>query len=136
MAVLRAANNDHSNGYLFQLNQLVRAEVFDDILEQGEYLHEQGYYQAAGVLADAVLEDSLRKLCERNGISLDMTPKLDSMNAELAKKGVYSVLIQKRITSLADIRNKAAHGKWNDFSSSDVKDMLKHVRDFVTDYSV
>jgi hypothetical protein len=58
------------------------------------------------------------------------------MNAELAKKGVYSVLMQKRITSLADTRNKAAHGQWNDFSSADVEDMLKHVRDFLTDYSV
>ena len=41
-----------------------------------------------------------------------MKPKLGTMNAGLAKQGVYNKLTQKRITALADIRNKAAHGEW------------------------
>jgi hypothetical protein len=56
------------------------------------------------------------------------------MNAELAKKGIYNTLVQKRITWLADIRNRAAHGKWSEFSSADVEAMLRQVRDFVTDF--
>jgi len=56
------------------------------------------------------------------------------MNSELAKKGVYNTLVQKRITWLADIRNKAAHGEWSEFTQADVDTMLRQVRDFVTDY--
>jgi hypothetical protein len=108
--------------------------VFDDFLEQAQHLFDQGYYQPAAVLAGGVLEDSLRKLSDRNNITLPTKPKLDSMNAELAKKGVYNVLVQKRVTWLADIRNKAAHGLWSEFTVQDVEAMLRQVRDFVTDY--
>jgi hypothetical protein len=54
---------------------------------------------AAAVIAGTVLETALRQLC------------LDRMNADLAKAGVYNSLMQKRITALAAIRNRAAHGK-------------------------
>lgn len=82
--------------------------MFGDLLEQSEHLLEQGYYQAAAVLAGGILEDSLRKLCQTHGVSIPAKPKIDAMNSELTKKGIYSVLVQKRITWLADIRNKAA----------------------------
>ncbi len=134
MAVLRAVWNDYSKGYLIETKMLIRAEVFDDFLEQAQHLFDQGYYQPAAVLAGGILEDALRKLCERNGITLPDKPKLDGMNAELVKKGAYNTLVQKRVTLLADIRNKAAHAQWSDFSSADVENMLRHVRDFVTDY--
>ncbi len=134
MAVLNAAWNDYSKGYLNELKTLVRAEIFDDFLELAQYLYDQGYYQPAAVLAGGVLEDSLRKVCDKSGIPLQAKPKLDSMNAELAKQGVYNTLVQKRITWLADIRNKAAHAQWSTFSATDVDAMLRQVRDFVTDY--
>ena len=53
------------------------------------------------------------------------------MNSELAKQGVYSKLMQKRITWLADIRNKAAHGEWDKFTKTDVENMLRDVSQFM-----
>jgi hypothetical protein len=135
LAVIKAAQNDYVKGYLIEARTLITAEVFDDILEQAEHLLQQSYYQAAAVLAGCVLEDTLRKVAERNGCTLQDRPKLDGINAELAKKGVYNTLVQKRITWLADLRNKAAHGKASEFSATDVETMLRQVRDFVTDYS-
>ena len=52
------------------------------------------------------------------------------MNSDLAKKGIYNKLSQKQITAYADVRNNAAHGKWNEFAKTDVEDMLKGVRNF------
>jgi hypothetical protein len=112
LGTLRAAKEDFELGYLFDTRVLIGAEVFDDFLEQAEYLFDSGYYQPAAVVAGSVLEDGLRKLCMRHEVSLSATPKLDAMNASLAKQGVYNKLMQKRITALADIRNKAAHGQW------------------------
>jgi hypothetical protein len=134
LGVIKAAWNDYSKGYLLDVKTLVRAEVFDDILEQAEQLFDQGYNQPAAVLAGCVLEDTLRKMCDLKGISLPPKPKLDTMNAELAKSGAYNTLVQKRVTMLADIRNKAAHGQLSEFSVSDVNDMLQQVREFVTNY--
>lgn len=56
---------------------------------------------------------------------------MDPMNVELTKAGVYNTLIQKRITALADLRNKAAHGKWNEFDGTDVRQMIDQVRTFM-----
>ena len=119
--ILKAAKDDYANDQLFELRQIIEAEVFDDFLEQAAHLLSSGYYQPAAVITGCVLEDGLQKLCGKHGITLASNPKMDSMNAELAKAGVFSKLVQKRITTLADIRNKAAHGKWNEFTSDDVK---------------
>ena len=86
---------------------------------------------AAAVTAGTVLETSLRQLCDENNIGHG---KLDKMNADLAKAGVYNVLTQKRVTALADIRNNAAHGKPDEFKKEDVNDMIRDVNNFLVDH--
>lgn len=135
LGILRGAKDDYEQEFLFDTRILIEAEVFDDFLEHGEHLLLSGYYQPAAVVIGSVLEDGLedglRKLCERHEVPLTVKPKLDTMNADLAKQGVYNKLTQKRITALADIRNKAAHGEWDKFTKSDVEDMLRDVRQFM-----
>ncbi len=134
LGILKAAKDDYEHGILFETRVLIEAEVFDDFLEQADHLLQQGYYQPAAVVAGAVLEDGLRKLCDRNDIPLPDKPKLDTMNADLAKRGVYNKLVQKQVTALADLRNKAAHGQWDQFTEADVTNMLQHVRAFMAMY--
>lgn len=132
--VLRAAEDDVKSGALFEVRKLVEAELFDDFLDQAEHLLKAGYYQPAVVVAGCVLEDGLRKLCTRQGITLSAKPKLDSMNATLAKSGLYTKLTQKRITAMADLRNSAAHGKWSDFDKKEATTMIRDTRDFMEKY--
>lgn len=132
--VLRAAKDDYEQGYLFNTRTLIEAEVFDDFLEQAGNLLASGYHQPAAVVIGSVLEDGLRKLCTKREVPLSAKPKLDTMNANLAKQGVYNKLMQKRVTMLADIRNKAAHGEWNEFTKADVEDMLRGVCQFMEKY--
>ncbi len=73
----------------------------------------------------------MRKLCARQEIELSPRPKLDTMNAALAKSGAYNKLTQKRVTALADIRNRAAHAEWDEFTNADVDVMLRDVRQFM-----
>jgi HEPN domain-containing protein len=134
LGVLKAAKDDYEHGYLFDARVLIQAEVFDDFLEQAKHLFDNGYHAPAAVIAGSVLEDGLRKLCVRKGIALPSKPKLDTMNAELAKAGVYNILVQKKITALADLRNKAAHGRWSEFTPTDVEQMLAQVRSFMADH--
>ena len=132
--ILQSARDDVANGALFEIKALITAEVFDDFLEQGQALLTAGYVAPAAVVIGAVLEDGLRKLCAKSGITLPEKPKLDSMNGALAKAGVYNVLTQKKVTALADIRNSAAHGNWDKFEASDVDNMLQWTNDFMQKY--
>ena len=132
--ILKAAKDDFEQGYLFNVKKLIEAEIFDDFIEQGEHLNKLGYFQAAAVVIGCVLEDGLRKLCHSNSIPIADKPKLDKMNADLSKAGIYNKLTQKKITAIADLRNKAAHGQWDQFNKDDVEDMIRSVRRFMEDF--
>ena len=134
LIILKAAKEDYIEGELIEFRTLIEAEVFDELLEQAEELFKKGYYQPAAVIAGCVSEDGLRKLCARNSIALSAKATIEPMNVELAKAGIYNKLVQKKITALADLRNKAAHGEWSEFTEKDVEDMIRDVRRFMEDY--
>ena len=54
------------------------------------------------------------------------------MNAELAGANVYSKLDQKNVTAWLDLRNKAAHGKYGEYTKEQVALLIQSVRDFIT----
>ncbi len=130
--VIKAAKNDYETDTLFELQDLITANLFEDFLEQAEILIAAKYYQPAAVIVGAILEDGLRKMCHKNNITLPERPKLDWMNSELVKKGEYNKLVQKNITAYADLRNNAAHGKWDEFTKDDVDDFLQWTRRFMS----
>jgi hypothetical protein len=126
-AVFFAAKEDFEGGYLVSVRNLVQAEVAGSEIDQATELWDSGYTTAAAVVAGVVLETTLRTLCEVNSLPIG---KLDKMNADLVKAGVYNSLKQKSITSLAAVRNSAAHGKTDEFTAQDVKSMISDVQRF------
>ncbi|HTR35467.1 MAG TPA: hypothetical protein VMH80_06180 [Bryobacteraceae bacterium] len=133
VGILEAAHKDYKAGCLVEIRYLVRADLLSDFLAQAECLLSNGYAQAAASLAGAVLEDTLRKLCDRNGISYTSKAGIEVLNTELARKVVYDKLIQKEITAKADLRNSADHGHFDKVRHQDVQDMLRWVQRFVTE---
>lgn len=132
LAVLRDA---YDKGYLRTIEEFVHADLFSDFLEMAEYLLAEGYKDPAAVIAGSVLEEHLRKLCQLNGITIldgGKTKKADTMNADLAGKNVYTKLDQKSITAWLDLRNKAAHGKYGEYSREQVDLMLRGIRNFLS----
>jgi len=127
-AVFLAFKEDFLGGYLTSYKSIVQAELFETELEQARELLSAGYSAPAAVIAGVVLETSLRELCSRESITFG---KMDKMNADLAKSGIYNSIVQKQITSFAGIRNSAAHGKPNEFSKADVEQMIVGIENFL-----
>lgn len=123
-SVFMAAKEDFEGGYLSSIRTLVQAEVFSTELDQARELLAAGYSAAAAVITGVVLETNLRELCKRHTV---VVGKLERMNADLVKAGAYNVLVQKKITALAAIRNSAAHGNITEFKQTDVESMLADV---------
>jgi hypothetical protein len=123
-AVFHAAKEDYLGGYLSTVRDLVQAELFDDELGQAKELLDKKYHVASAIIAGVVLETGIRELCKKNNIE---TGKLNKMNDDLAKNGVYNSLIQKQVTALAGIRNSAAHGKTDEFTIEQVENMIKEI---------
>jgi hypothetical protein len=88
--VLAALRMDYDAGYLRSVEELIHADVFGDFLAMADELQKKGYKDPAAVIAGSVLEEHLRKLAERHGVSVAVTgrpKKADTVNADLAKAG-------------------------------------------------
>lgn len=135
VGALRALRRDYDAGFLVRVQSLVRAELFVDFVEMAEHLLEQGYKDPAAVLVGSVLEGHLRALCGVAGIPCEVAgkpKKADTMNAELARAGVYNKLDQKNVTAWLDLRNQAAHGHYGEYTEEQVSSMLGAVREFMS----
>ena len=134
VGILEAAYKDFTDGMLVEIRNLVRADLIDDLLSQAEILLENGYNIPAASLAGAILEDTLRKLCDSNSIAYPDKTNINLLNTELSKAEVYDKLINKEIIAKADLRNNADHGHFDKVRVEDVRDMLRWIRRFVSEY--
>ncbi len=139
MGVVYALYSDIKAGYLQSLVELVHAEAFADFLDMAQHLLDTGYKDAAGVIAGSALESHLRLLCAKSGIATEIVrpdgsaapKKADAMNADLVRANAYSKLDQKGVTAWLDLRNKAAHGEYEEYRPEQVTLMIAGVRNFL-----
>jgi hypothetical protein len=90
-------------------------------------------------IAGSTLENHIKELCTKNNIPLNITTqkgihnkKNDQINSDLAAANIYSKLDQKNVTAWLDLRNKAAHGKYLEYSKEQVELLISSIRDFIT----
>lgn len=139
LGILGAILDEVIGGWLYTIKGLVSAEIFSDFLEMAEHLLKEGYKDPAAVMIGSVLEEHLRQLCQKNNVDIvvvkgtDTIPKkADAMNIDLCKATVYNMLDQKQITSWLDLRNKASHGKYSEYTKEQVDIMYQGVLNFIS----
>lgn len=132
--ILQAVREDLSLGYLAEVRALVAAEVFSDFLEMADHLLDAGYHDPAASLSGAVLENGLRQIAAKHGVTVKARDDLSSLNSKCAAAGVYNRLVQKKAQVWIGVRNHADHGEFSEYQESDVRDMLAGVRDFLGTY--
>lgn len=133
--VVRTLRAEYAGGYLRTIQDRIRSDVFSDTLERAEYLvADEGLKDPAAVLVGSVLEQHLRKLCDKHAVTLPDRATIDPMNAALVKAKVYGKNEQKQITAWAGVRNSAAHGTFTEFTADQVKLMIQGVRLFLATY--
>lgn len=132
---LRALRADFEAGYLTSLTELVHGDLFADFLEMSEHLLNEGYKDAAAVIAGSTLEGHLRALAEKSGLpttSQGGDPLTASrLTNDLRGNEVFGKGDQKSVTACLDIRNNAAHGDYDRYEAGQVGLLISGVRDFV-----
>jgi hypothetical protein len=136
--ILKGVQHDLKSGMLLDFRRLLQAEIFADFIEMAEHLLNAGYKDAAAVLLGAVLEDALRKVATAAGVAT-VSPNgkpltIDPLNVAIAKTGTYGPLVQKQITTWANLRNDAAHGNFSKYDAEQTRQMLLFVQKFCADY--
>jgi len=136
IGISEALVSDLKAGYLKSMEEIIHGELFGDYLEGADHLVDNGYKDAAAVIAGSTLETHLKQLATANGISTkkhDGQPKkADALNSEIVKASIYDKLEQKNVTAWLGLRNDAAHGNYGKYSEAQAKLMISGIRDFIT----
>tara|TARA_B110000908_G_C10165884_1_gene408346 strand:+ start:461 stop:1117 length:657 start_codon:yes stop_codon:yes gene_type:complete len=135
IGITQALKEDLELGYIQSLVEIVHSEIFSDFLDMARHLNNSGYKDSSAVLAGSTLESHLRKLALKNSIEVekdDRPIKANKLNAELTKADIYGLLDQKNITAWLDLRNKAAHGNYEEYTKEQVDLLIAGIQDFIT----
>ncbi len=138
-SVFRSAKEQFEGGYLFDVQNLVHAEVFSNELEQAEHFLNNKYDVAAAVTVGVVLETTIKKLCTLQSPPIDLHgsndkgKKTDTLITDLKTAGVYNEAVAKQLRAWMNVRNDAAHGTRGngEFDEGEIRRMIDGVQDFV-----
>jgi hypothetical protein len=128
--VVKSLRTAWEAGYLDTVRELIHGETFADFLDMADHLLKESYKDAAAVIAGGVLEQHLRALCVKHGVS-PVPGNLNALNTALYHKA-YESDWMKQITAWGDIRNNAAHGHYDKVKAEMVEPMVASIRTFIS----
>ena len=113
---------------LFDIKQLVQADLFDNELASARELYNHNFLRAAGAIAGVVLEKHLGNVCVSHNISLSKkTPTISDFNEILKSNSVLDIPNWRFIQLLGDIRNLCDHNKKVEPTAEQVKELIDGV---------
>lgn len=113
---------------LFEIRQLVQADIFDSELDAARELLKNKFGRAAGAMAGVVLEKHLAQVCANHSITVTKKdPTIGDLNDLLKSAGVLDVPQWRFIQHLGDIRNLCDHNKKVEPTAEQVNDLLAGV---------
>lgn len=113
---------------LFDIRQLVMADLFDSELEAAEELAKKGFTRAAGAVAGVILEKHLAQVCENRSLKTSKkAPHISDLNDALKNAGIIELPQWRFIQHLADVRNLCDHSKQSEPTQEQVFDLIAGV---------
>ena len=113
---------------LFDIRQLVQADLFDSELDSAKELAKHKFFRASGALAGVVLEKHLRQVCDNHSLKVTKkNPTISDLNDLLKQSGVIDTPLWRSIQFLGDIRNLCDHSKASEPTKDQIEDLLDGV---------
>ena len=108
---------------LFEIRQLVQADLFDSEISSARHLLKNKFLRAAGAVAGVVLEKHLKQVCVDHKVQITKkNPGISDLNQHLRDAGAIDVPQWRHITLLGDLRNLCDHSKATEPSHQQVAD--------------
>jgi hypothetical protein len=128
--IFLGAKSDVDDGYVFQLDRVISAEIFGDFVTAAKAALSEGQYTVATVLASSALEDALKKYATKNGLDVEGKNMEDVVNA-LKSKGLVGGAQTSLLSAMPKIRNHAMHAEWDKLTPQDAGSIIGFVEQFL-----
>lgn len=113
---------------LFDIRQLVQADLFDTELGSARELNKHNFIRGAGAIAGVVLEKHLSQvLINHNQKITKKHPSISDLNDSLKNSEIYETTTWRKIQHLADIRNLCDHNKEKEPKKEEVEELISGV---------
>lgn len=125
--ILKSVENRFESS-LFDIKQLVQADIFDSELESAKELNKKGFVRGSGAVAGVVLEKHLTQVCENHNIKITKKdPAINDFNQILKDNSIIEIKDWRFIQHLADLRNLCDHNKKNEPKKEDIEELITGV---------
>ncbi len=113
---------------LFDIRQLVQADLLDSELKAARELMNHGFLRAAGAVAGVVLEKHLGQVAINHGLEVrKKNPAIGDLNDLLKKNDVLDVPVWRQIQRLADTRNICDHKGTREPRTDEIDELIAGV---------
>jgi len=125
--ILEAAEKRFDSS-LFEIKQLLQADIFDSELDAARELLKNGYIRAAGAVAGVVLEKHLEQVCVSHSVVIKKKkPSISDYNQALKDTQTIEIPTWRFIQHLADLRNLCDHKRTREPKPEEIEDLINGV---------
>lgn len=130
LAILQAVSSRFEST-LFDIRQLVQADLFDSELDASRELLKKGFVRASGAVTGVVLEKHLAQVAQNHNLTTRKKhPTIGDFNDMLKNAGVLDTPAWRQIQRLGDIRNLCDHNKDRDPTEEEADELIRGVEKF------
>jgi hypothetical protein len=127
MKILKAAEKRFESS-LFEIKQLLQADIFDSEIDTARELLKNGYTRAAGAVAGVVLEKHLEQVSRNHNVTIKQKrPGIANYDEALKEAQVIELPTWRFIQHLADLRNLCDHRKKREPKQEEIEDLINGV---------
>ena len=124
--ILCSANSRFTSS-LFDIRQILQADLFDSELDAARELLKNGFLRGAGAIAGVVLERHLGQVIKNHKvITKKKNLSISELNDLLKNNGVIDVPTWRNIQRLADLRNLCDHNNVVEPKKEDVSELIEN----------
>jgi hypothetical protein len=131
LSIVKAAKKRFETS-LFDIKQLLQADLFDSELDAARELNNKGFIRGAGAIAGVVLEKHLSQVCKKHNLKvIKKNPTINDFNQILKDKEVIDIPTWRSIQHLADLRNLCDHEKEREPKKEEIEDLINGVEKII-----
>ena len=113
------------------IDSAIAGEIFADFTRLASLSLEEGHKDVAAVLASAALEDAMKKLATKNGITLPNNSGLSHIIDTLKSARVIGETQAAMLSGMPKLRNAAMHADWQKINDPEVRALIAFVEGLI-----